>query len=75
MMVLYLCDGKKERCGQKCGCSFGKSEYGNCKHTAEPEHAINGPCPDPQNHPERFEAVVNKVNGAVMYYFEKEVIS
>lgn len=30
-----------------------------CHHTTHADHAINGPCEDPENHPERFEYVKN----------------
>ena len=73
MNILYLCDGKKEQCSGKIGCFFGNSDLNSCKHTTDPAHALNGPCPEPQSHPERFEPVTDKADGAVMYYFEKDV--
>ena len=53
MRVAYLCDGN--------GCksawpSCKNPEFaGMCRHTTDPEHAVNGPCEHPEEHPERFE--------------------
>lgn len=52
--IAYLCDGM-DVCNNKVGC-FRMMNPGisNCHHTLNPEHAANGPCEDPENHPERF---------------------
>lgn len=73
MTILYLCDGKKERCGGRSGCFYDAPKRGDCKHTTDPGHALHAPCPEPQKHPERFEPVRDKDNGAIMYYYEKDV--
>ena len=70
-MVVYLCDGKMP-CAKKVGCFLSGSDVGFCKHTTDPEHALYGVCPDPQNHPERFEIIRDKRTGEVIDYFEKE---
>jgi len=61
--VAYICDFKDPRCKDRCS---GPS-FGICFHTTDPDHAVNGSCPDPENHPERFEYFRN---GDI--YFEKE---
>ena len=48
--VCYICNEKKPEC--KMGC---KSKGGYCLHTFDSRYALNGPCKDPENHPERFE--------------------
>lgn len=55
--IAYICDGK-DRCCQEPGC-FMWEEYAAstdliCRHTMNPEHAVNEICGDPENHPERF---------------------
>lgn len=69
-MVFYLCDAQKD-CAGKDGCAYG-IEIGPCKYTSDPSHARNGACPDPQNHPERFEKVKGKKGEWNGMYFEKE---
>ena len=61
--VVYLCDRK--------ACIIDGTDYcvDNCMYTHKGEHAINGPCEDPENHPERFEKIETRV-GPV--YKEKE---
>lgn len=52
MRVAYLCDGhgcKKER----PSCTIPEFA-GMCRHTTDPEHAVNGACEDPKGEPERF---------------------
>ena len=53
--VAYLCDGHVEKCS-KTGCALVPEPklWGECRRTTDPTHAINGPCMDPWNHPERF---------------------
>ena len=53
-MILYLCDALRECAGMNGCCAYGIVR-GPCRHTTDPSHARNGACPDPQNHPERFE--------------------
>lgn len=52
MRVAYLCDG--HGCKSKFpSCRF--PETGRlCRHTTDPEHAVNGACEDPKGEPERF---------------------
>ena len=49
MQVTYLCD-RKQKCKEHC---LNDDNY-PCRHTLDPEHALNGICKDPQRHPERF---------------------
>lgn len=57
MKTLYLCD-RREQCRESKSCGDP------CELTGNPEHAINGGCEDPENHPERFLKVRD-------YYIEK----
>lgn len=61
--IVYLCDRK--------ACIINDKDYcvKNCMHTSRGDHAINGLCEDPENHPERFEKIESRV-GPV--YREKE---
>lgn len=62
--TLYLCDGKAcESQFKWCG-----EEY--CHHTMFEDHAKNGPCKDPENHPERFERIEDS-NGDVTFWEKK----
>jgi len=70
-MIAYLCDCRK-KCADSPGCFKNGMDVGFCRHTTDPKHALNGECAEPQNHPERFNAVYDKTNDAVMYYIEKE---
>lgn len=46
----YICNEQKPKCKIRCN-----SKGGYCRHTCDPRYALNGPCEDPENHPERFE--------------------
>ena len=62
--TVYLCDRK--------ACIFDGTDYCTydyCKHTQKPNHAINGPCEAPEDHPERFEAIETRIG---IVYKEKE---
>lgn len=61
--VVYLCDRK--------ACIINGTDYcvDNCMLTHKADHAINGFCEDPDNHPERFEKIESRV-GPI--YKEKE---
>lgn len=61
--VAYICDGNIPECS-KTGCAY-IHEYGLCMNTCDEDHARNGACPDPENHPERFEYIQG-------VYFERE---
>lgn len=52
-MVLYICDGRKA-CASSVSCVYSRSGDGQCRHTKDPEYALNGTCSDPENYPERF---------------------
>lgn len=67
--TLYLCDGKKCDDLKWCKCRVKEDGSDLCMRTADPNHAKNGPCEDPQNYPERFD--VSYDNG-ITYYIEKE---
>ena len=55
MRVAYICDGLVPECSDKLGCfRCGKEGMNYCKHTFQPEHALNGACEDPWNYPQRF---------------------
>ena len=60
LRVAYLCDGQVENC-RKTGCALvpEPGPWSECRRTTDPKHAINGPCEDPWNHPERFEPFGN----------------
>lgn len=49
MTVLYICNKKREKCHEDGGVCFE-----DCYLTTDPACAKNGPCEDPENHPERF---------------------
>lgn len=70
--TMYLCKGNKPICFV-AGCAING---GDCKHTTDPQYAINGECTDPQNHPERFEPEKIPIGGSngrtVIYFWEKE---
>jgi hypothetical protein len=65
--VLYLCDG--QGCKTRWGCRFGE-----CRHTTNPEHAVNGKCEAPWLEPERFNCVDVRSAGrpAERFYVERE---
>lgn len=57
MRVSYLCDGL-DKCSDKVGCfRVAKPGMDYCYHTFCAAHAVNGPCNDPENHPERFHRI------------------
>ena len=57
-LVFYICDGKAcKNCSEECS------------HTSKVEHAVNGACENPQDHPERFQL---KLGLDKPLYFEKE---
>ena len=49
MPIFYLCD-KKKACAGSALCGT------DCMHTAEAEHAVNGPCKDPRGN-DRFKVM------------------
>ncbi len=51
-IIMYICDGNM--CGSKA--MYCKYRHKNwlCAHTTDKNHAANGECKDPWNHPERF---------------------
>lgn len=57
--IAYICDGHAS-CSLRPGCFLREDPVTwsdtVCYHTLDPEHAKNGICPDPENHPERFTA-------------------
>lgn len=63
--ILYLCD-RKACLPQFRQCSVWGDKY-FCQHTVFEDHAKNGPCKDPENHPERFERMEDN-NGYVTYW-------
>ena len=57
VVIAYICDGH-DKCSMEPGCFMqedlvSKSDW-VCHHTTNVEHAVNGPCKDPENYPERF---------------------
>lgn len=64
--VIYKCDGRNPRCAGRLGCLLHNPD-GLCSMTTDGEHAINGPCADPEAHPERFRRVDS---GDRIYYEE-----
>ena len=67
--VLYVCDGKKA-CNRSAFCYYNNHETDcSCFLTTTLRSAKNGPCNNPEEHPERF--VKEVINGATIYYTEK----
>ena len=62
----YICDGKA--CKKALYCRNRNPKNWLCAHTTNSAHAVNGPCPDPWKHPERFE---KQVEGKNTWYTEK----
>ena len=57
MKTAYLCDGLG-KCSGKIGCyKLALQGMDYCRHTFDARHAVNGPCKDPENHPERFNRI------------------
>jgi hypothetical protein len=63
-MIYYICNRKREKCHED-----GKTCWEDCHLTSDEKYALNGPCSDPENHPERF-TIENTIDGIV--YEEKE---
>ena len=73
MRVAYYCDGLDE-CSDKPGCyRFMYPGMDYCRHTANPDHAVYGPCEHPEEHPERFHVI--DINDTETCYWEGEVFS
>ena len=57
VVIAYICDGH-DKCSMEPGCFMREDLVGAsdmvCRHTTKAEHAVNGPCEDPENYPERF---------------------
>ena len=72
MKIAYLCDGLCV-CSDKIGCfRTAKSGMDYCRHTFSARHAANGPCKDPENHPERFHVV--DLTDSETCYWEGEIL-
>ena len=58
MIISYLCDGNNPKCCGAIGCGVNNpsAAFAFCVHTLKEEYAVNGPCADPWNHPDRFRA-------------------
>ena len=61
--TVYLCDRK--------ACIINGEDLcvDYCERTQKPEYAKNGPCSDPENHPERFDVLKKNIG---IIYLEKE---
>ena len=55
MRVAYLCDGQGCKSEHKSCVFWPEDSSCRCRHTTDPDHAVNGPCEHPEQHPERFE--------------------
>lgn len=67
----YLCNKKAPECRRLCR---PLEPLCHCRHTKKPEYAINEPCQDPENHPERFEHHAYMIGTFVVHqYWEKGV--
>lgn len=55
--TLYICAGDTD--GVSCPLN-DRECFEDCHYTTHPEYALNGPCEDPENHPERFKKVGTK---------------
>lgn len=64
--VLYLCKVKAP--DAICPVNH-KPCWEDCYLTTNPKYAKNGPCKDPENHPERFTA--NEWADGITYYEER----
>ena len=57
MKIGYICDGHAD-CSLEPGCFLREDPVTwsdtVCRHTWDPQHAVNGICLHPENHPERF---------------------
>ena len=69
-VIAYICDGH-DKCSMEPGCFMREDLVGAsdmvCRHTTKAEHAVNGPCEDPENYPERF---VYVPDGKKIKYYE-----
>ena len=67
--IAYICDGH-DKCSLEPGCFMREDLVSMndwaCRHTKNAEHAVNGPCEDPENYPERF----IPFNGETIKYYE-----
>ena len=54
--VYYICNKKNPKCSYACHNLVHIGGY-YCSYTTNPEYAVNGPCSDPQNYPERFDLI------------------
>ncbi len=64
-MTFYICRGDNPKCINSRGCF---KNGGNCHHTTHLEFTDSPECPDPQHHPERFDAEI--FANLPAYYFE-----
>lgn len=67
--VAYRCNGKNPKCCGSMSCIVNNIDYNPfgciCEHTMKEEYAVNGPCEDPWNHPERFRRIRIGEDGTV----------
>ena len=72
--IAYICDGLMPKCSDKVGCfRLAKTGMDYCRHTFDPNHAKNGGCSDPQDHPERFHEI--DLNDQESCWWEGEVLT
>lgn len=56
LSIIYICDGKVEKCKNSIGCAFNRNRmYDMCRHTKDEAHARYGRCEgSPEWYPKRF---------------------
>lgn len=72
-MIFYTCD-LQDHCS---GAAFCSKNGGDCHHTTNAKHAINGECKNPEKEPDRFVSETYDTKGingndTAVYYWEKD---
>ncbi len=76
MKIAYICDGLVPKCSGKSGCfkyqGTEKDKSIICHHTLDIQHALFGPCDNPESEvPKRFKRYVT-CDGEIRYFEEPE---
>ena len=70
-MIFYLCNGKAP-CKDKVGCGHYDKNVNLCYHTSDASFALNGPCDEPENNPDRFKKYPSQREDGIIDYWERE---
>lgn len=70
-MIFYLCNGKAP-CKDEVGCGYHDKNVDLCWHASDSSFALNGPCDEPDNNPDRFEKYLSQRKDGVIDYWERE---